>query len=263
MAGRKVEVLEGELGQLKTDFEEKISDFQNQFSSIHEKMDGRFAALEDLMKKMIDDKQKPASSETNGGHGRGGNPNPSGGRENPEVEVLEGDDGMPPLEPLSKEELSRGYDRREADYVGRREEFYRRGAGFERIQRRGADFEGEWTDFHRRDADSKGFSVEVLILKEGGRIYIVEVLILKEFSVEVMNLKEDGERMPLPMLGLGIGGGCGVGFGLGWGFGSGFGSQYRSSKVIFDGIQLDAKGQSDKSTVPAFSKSNEMLSLSD
>ncbi|KAL0904328.1 hypothetical protein M5K25_026420 [Dendrobium thyrsiflorum] len=29
MAGRKVEVLEGEIGQLNTDFEEKISDFQN------------------------------------------------------------------------------------------------------------------------------------------------------------------------------------------------------------------------------------------
>ncbi|KAL0921088.1 hypothetical protein M5K25_008123 [Dendrobium thyrsiflorum] len=153
MAGRKVEVLEGELGQLKTDFEEKISYFQNQFSSIHEKMDGRFAALEDLMKKMIDDKQKPASSETIGGHGRGGDPNPSRGRENLEVEVLEGDDGMPPLEPLSREELSRGYDRQEAEYVGRREEFYRRGAGFERIQRRGADFEGGRVDFHRRGAD--------------------------------------------------------------------------------------------------------------
>ncbi|KAL0925035.1 hypothetical protein M5K25_003341 [Dendrobium thyrsiflorum] len=152
MAGRKVEVLEGELGQLKTDFEEKISDFQNQFSSIHEKMDGRFAALEDLMKKMIDDKQKSASSETIGGHGRGGNPNPSRGRENPEVEVLEGDDGMPPLEPLSREELSRGYNRQEAEYVGR-EEFYHRGAGFERIQRRGTDFEGERADFHRRGAD--------------------------------------------------------------------------------------------------------------
>ncbi|KAL0907243.1 hypothetical protein M5K25_025800 [Dendrobium thyrsiflorum] len=152
MAGRKVEVLEGELGQLKTDFEEKISDFQNQFSSIHEKMDGRFAALEDLMKKMIDDKQKPASSETIGGHGRG-DPNPSRGRENPEVGVLEGDDGMPPLEPLSREELSRGYDRQEAEYVGRREEFYRRGAGFERIQRRGADFERGRADFHSRGAD--------------------------------------------------------------------------------------------------------------
>ncbi|KAL0908110.1 hypothetical protein M5K25_022581 [Dendrobium thyrsiflorum] len=116
-------------------------------------MDGRFAALEDLMKKMIDDKQKPASSETIGGHGRGGDPNPSRGRENPEVEVLEGDDGMPPLEPLSREELSRGYDRQEAEYVGRREEFYRRGAGFERTQRRGADFERGRADFHSRGAD--------------------------------------------------------------------------------------------------------------
>ncbi|KAL0927579.1 hypothetical protein M5K25_001763 [Dendrobium thyrsiflorum] len=150
MAGRKVEVLEGELGQLKTNFEEKIFDFQNQFSSIHEKMDGRFVALEELMKKMIDDKQNPTSSETIDGQGKGGNPNPSRGRENLEVEVLEGDDGMPPLEPLSREELSRGYDRQEVEYVGRREEFYRRGAGFERIQRQGADFEGGRTDFHRR-----------------------------------------------------------------------------------------------------------------
>ncbi|KAL0924171.1 hypothetical protein M5K25_004980 [Dendrobium thyrsiflorum] len=152
-------------------------------------MDGRFAALEDLMKKMIDDKQKPALSETIGGHGRGGDPIPSRGRENPEVEVLEGDDGRPPLEPLSREELSRGYNRQEAKYVGRREEFYRRGVGFERIQRRGADFEGGMIDFHRRGADFERISVEVLILKGGGRKYIVEVLILKEISVE--NFYED------------------------------------------------------------------------
>ncbi|KAL0906013.1 hypothetical protein M5K25_024473 [Dendrobium thyrsiflorum] len=79
MAGRKVKVLEGEIGQLKSDFEEKISDFQNQFVSIHEKMDGRFTALEDMMKKMLEDKQKPATSEskeTTGGHGKGGNLNP-------------------------------------------------------------------------------------------------------------------------------------------------------------------------------------------
>ncbi|KAL0911081.1 hypothetical protein M5K25_019193 [Dendrobium thyrsiflorum] len=66
-------------------------------------MDGRFAALEDLMKKMLEDKQKPATSESTGGHGRGENPNPFRGRENPEVEVLEGEVG--PLEPLSREEI--------------------------------------------------------------------------------------------------------------------------------------------------------------
>ncbi|KAL0918622.1 hypothetical protein M5K25_010640 [Dendrobium thyrsiflorum] len=92
------------------------------------------------MKKMIEDKQKPATSKTTGGHGRGGNPNPFRGRENPEVEVLEGSDGMPHLEPLSREDMSMGYDRRWADFVGRREEFHCRGAEFEgrreEIQRR-------------------------------------------------------------------------------------------------------------------------------
>ncbi|KAL0922763.1 hypothetical protein M5K25_006779 [Dendrobium thyrsiflorum] len=134
-------VLEGELGQLKTDFEEKISDFQNQFTIIHEKMDGRFVALKDLMKKMIEDKQKTATSKTTGGHGRGGNPNPFRGRKNSEVKVLEGEDGMPPLEPLSTEEMSMGYDRKGAYFVGRMEEYHRRGAEFEggreEIQRRG------------------------------------------------------------------------------------------------------------------------------
>ncbi|KAL0916141.1 hypothetical protein M5K25_013630 [Dendrobium thyrsiflorum] len=143
MTERKVEILEGELGQLKTDFEEKISDFQNQFTTIHEKMDERFAALEYLMKKMIEDKQKSVTSETTGGHGRGENPNPFRGRENPEVEVLEGEDGMPPLEPLSREEMSMGYDRRGSDFVGRRDEYHCRGAEFEggreEIQRLGDD----------------------------------------------------------------------------------------------------------------------------
>ncbi|KAL0903305.1 hypothetical protein M5K25_027674 [Dendrobium thyrsiflorum] len=94
-------------------------------------MDGRFAVLEDLMKKMLEDKQKPTTSETVGGHGRGGNPNPFRGKENPEVEVLEGEDVMPPLEPLSREEMSLGYDRRGADFVGRGEESHRRGVEFE------------------------------------------------------------------------------------------------------------------------------------
>ncbi|KAJ4916712.1 hypothetical protein Rs2_02262 [Raphanus sativus] len=45
--------------------------------------------------------------------------------------------------------------------------------------------------------------------------------------------------MPLNVLGIGVGGGCGVGLGLGWGFGTAFGSHYRSSKLTFQGIQLD------------------------
>ncbi|KAL0917940.1 hypothetical protein M5K25_013049 [Dendrobium thyrsiflorum] len=155
MVGRKVEVLEEEIGQLKTDFEEKISDFQNQFATIHKKIDGRFAALEDLMKKMLEDKQKPATSEskeTTDSHGMGGNSNTFRRRVNPEVEVLEGDDGMPPLEPLSMEEMSMGYGRRGVDFLGRREELHRRGADFEgRMEKfycRGADFEGRRGEYN-------------------------------------------------------------------------------------------------------------------
>ncbi|KAL0909805.1 hypothetical protein M5K25_020703 [Dendrobium thyrsiflorum] len=67
---------------------------------------------------------------------------------------------MPPLEPLSREEMSMGYDRRGADFVGRREEFHRRGADFEgrreEFHRQGADFEGRMEEFHRRGADFEG-----------------------------------------------------------------------------------------------------------
>ncbi|PKU78771.1 hypothetical protein MA16_Dca000114 [Dendrobium catenatum] len=56
MAGRKIEVLEGELGQLKSDFEEKNSDFQNKFASVHEKMDGKFVVVEDMLKKLLEAK---------------------------------------------------------------------------------------------------------------------------------------------------------------------------------------------------------------
>lgn len=41
------------------------------------------------------------------------------------------------------------------------------------------------------------------------------------------------------------GGGCGIGLGLGWGFGTGFGSQYRSSRVMFQGMEFNKKEQSD------------------
>ncbi|KAG5613006.1 hypothetical protein H5410_024287 [Solanum commersonii] len=52
--------------------------------------------------------------------------------------------------------------------------------------------------------------------------------------------------MPLNFLGLGVGGGCGIGVGLGWGFGSAFGSQYRNSRVTFDGTDFINKGHSEE-----------------
>ncbi|KAH0456698.1 hypothetical protein IEQ34_014605 [Dendrobium chrysotoxum] len=64
-----------------------------------------------MLKKLMEMKTNPTTSEvreTVDGHGIGGNPNPSRGRKNPEVEILEGEDDMPPLEPLSREEMSQG-----------------------------------------------------------------------------------------------------------------------------------------------------------
>ncbi|TYI75711.1 hypothetical protein E1A91_D06G026000v1 [Gossypium mustelinum] len=49
--------------------------------------------------------------------------------------------------------------------------------------------------------------------------------------------------MPLNILGFGAGGGCGIGFGLGWGFGSAYGSQYRSSRVTFQGLEFGKDDQ--------------------
>ncbi|XP_022883530.1 uncharacterized protein LOC111400348 [Olea europaea var. sylvestris] len=52
--------------------------------------------------------------------------------------------------------------------------------------------------------------------------------------------------MPLNFLGLGAGGGCGVGLGLGWGFGTAFGSQYRNSRVTFEGTGFDRKNHNEE-----------------
>ncbi|KAL0915583.1 hypothetical protein M5K25_016011 [Dendrobium thyrsiflorum] len=135
MAGKKVEVLEGEIGQLKTDLERRFSDFQNQISTNNERMEGKFAIMEEMLKKLLEVKTAPATSEargTNDDHGRRGNPNMFRERENTDVEVLEGEDGMPPLEPLSREEISIGFERRTAEFTGRREDVFHQGADFER-----------------------------------------------------------------------------------------------------------------------------------
>ncbi|KAL0927506.1 hypothetical protein M5K25_001681 [Dendrobium thyrsiflorum] len=135
MAGKKVEILEGEIGQLKSDLEGKFFEIQNQIFTNKEKMEGKFAIMEEMLKKLLEVKITPATSEargTNGDHGRRGNPNQFKGRENPDVEILEGENGMPPLEPLSMEEISTGLHRRPAEFARKRENFYHHGADFER-----------------------------------------------------------------------------------------------------------------------------------
>ncbi|KAH0468623.1 hypothetical protein IEQ34_001855 [Dendrobium chrysotoxum] len=75
MAGRKVELLELEIGQLKSDCVEKISIFKKLFSAIHKKIDEKFA----IMEEMLEFRTKAMSPEARGAtgdQGSGGNPNP-------------------------------------------------------------------------------------------------------------------------------------------------------------------------------------------
>ncbi|OMO70709.1 hypothetical protein COLO4_28544 [Corchorus olitorius] len=68
--------------------------------------------------------------------------------------------------------------------------------------------------------------------------------------------------MPLNVLGLGAGGGCGVGFGLGWGFGSVYGSQYRSSRVTFQGIEFGKEDQRQHGELKEIQKSTKQVRAS-
>ncbi|XVE94997.1 hypothetical protein REPUB_Repub02eG0058700 [Reevesia pubescens] len=68
--------------------------------------------------------------------------------------------------------------------------------------------------------------------------------------------------MPLNILGLGAGGGCGVGFGLGWGFGSAYGSQYRSSRVTFQGLEFGKEDQSQDGDFKQIPKSTKEICVS-
>lgn len=58
------------------------------------------------------------------------------------------------------------------------------------------------------------------------------------------------------------GGGCGVGLGLGWGFGTAFGSQYRSSRVTFQGLEIGKKDQSDGREFKDITKNTEKVRAS-
>ncbi|KAL0908553.1 hypothetical protein M5K25_023053 [Dendrobium thyrsiflorum] len=128
MARKKVEVLEGEIGQLKSDLEGRFSYFQNQISTNNKRMEGKLAIMEEMLKKLIEVKTALATSEARG------NLNRFRGRENPKVEILEGEDGIPPLEPPSREEISIGIERT-IEFIGKREDFYHQSADFERGRR--------------------------------------------------------------------------------------------------------------------------------
>lgn len=87
-----------------------------------------------------------------------------------------------------------------------------------------------------RDVYSTGMPLNFLGLGAGNQL---------EYSTQIFFL----QHIHLIALGylfcnpFSIGGGCGVGLGLGWGFGTAFGSKYRSSRMIFQGMEFDSKDQ--------------------
>ncbi|KAH0454223.1 hypothetical protein IEQ34_016147 [Dendrobium chrysotoxum] len=73
----------------------------------HEKVEGKFAILEEMMRKMLEFQTKTTSSEARKvatGQESGKNPNPMRRREDQDVKILERDERMPPLEPIPREE---------------------------------------------------------------------------------------------------------------------------------------------------------------
>ncbi|KAL0917295.1 hypothetical protein M5K25_012348 [Dendrobium thyrsiflorum] len=137
-------------------------DFKSQISTVHEKIDEKFSILEEMLKKLLKSQPKTVSSETReatDNQGCGENPNPIRRREDEEVEILEGEERIPPLEPNPREEPGRGYGERheKVGHERRGVEFERGGAVFERggtnYDRRGVEFEMRWDDYDRMGAE--------------------------------------------------------------------------------------------------------------
>ncbi|KAL0906618.1 hypothetical protein M5K25_025128 [Dendrobium thyrsiflorum] len=114
-ASQRIECLSAQTG---------VAALRDRLNAIHEKMDKKCAVVEEMLKKLHDAQPKTTSSEAKGatnGQGSGRNPIPIRRRENQEVEILEGENGTPPLEPISREEMSSIFERMGADFEQREE----------------------------------------------------------------------------------------------------------------------------------------------
>ncbi|KAL0913294.1 hypothetical protein M5K25_016742 [Dendrobium thyrsiflorum] len=108
-------MLEGEVRQLKLEFEKKVSELETQILAIHDKINGKFAIIEEMMRKMLEVQTKMMLLEARGaigGQESEENPNPIRRREDQELEILDGEDRMPPLEPILRKESGRRYGKR-------------------------------------------------------------------------------------------------------------------------------------------------------
>ncbi|KAI0528974.1 hypothetical protein KFK09_001519 [Dendrobium nobile] len=62
MASKKVEVLEGEMGQLKEEVGEKLSSMEGKFSSLEE----RFGGMEEMIRKLLEAQVAPPNPKEKG-----------------------------------------------------------------------------------------------------------------------------------------------------------------------------------------------------
>ncbi|KAL0906102.1 hypothetical protein M5K25_024566 [Dendrobium thyrsiflorum] len=118
MAAKKVDALEerleGEMNQIKTTVEERMSS-----------MEGQVADLRDMIKKMLEVHNQMAASVARSGEGKSTNSEIR--REEEEVEIVEGERRRPHLEPIQREERGGRYggyhSRCGVDFEERRGEF--------------------------------------------------------------------------------------------------------------------------------------------
>ncbi|KAI0497119.1 hypothetical protein KFK09_023447 [Dendrobium nobile] len=114
MASKRVEVLETEVGQFKADLEEKMA-------TLSENMEGKFMALEEMMKKLLEGQARAVPVEERGeGSGSKGKEkaNPEGEEE---VELLGSNGRM-----LHRESIRREEQERRRDFREEREDDWRR-----------------------------------------------------------------------------------------------------------------------------------------
>ncbi|KAL0920850.1 hypothetical protein M5K25_007865 [Dendrobium thyrsiflorum] len=119
MSSKKVdaleEKLEGKVGQFKSEVEKMISS-----------MEGRFSNLEDMMNKILELHTQPEISQARalvGGQGSGGNPDIDTMRDDREVEILGDRENMPPLEMITRREMSKRYNMRNLEEETRKADF--------------------------------------------------------------------------------------------------------------------------------------------
>ncbi|KAL0925631.1 hypothetical protein M5K25_003996 [Dendrobium thyrsiflorum] len=191
MAGRKLEVLEVEIGQMKSeisDLQTQVLDLKKDISVIHDKFDSKIFILEEMLKKVLEGQTNKMPSkvrEVTDSQGSGKNLKPIRRREGQEVRISEGTKKMPPLGPIPREESGRGYvDKREGvGHEWRGVEFERRGDEFEMRgldydDRRSVEFEMRGVEYDRRGVEFEGgrwacdermcilLRIEVAILKD-------------------------------------------------------------------------------------------------